>query len=132
MSCLKFCKANCIREYFPVKGIGLFGDRVPSSLTVLKGEFSWKLLVLIFVIISSRSIAGDRALAGEEASLVAFCWTYKKTTLMVIKIIIYVIQTIWIYMWHQKIKKYLTSENCLNSWQLLSKILGWIKYTTNK
>lgn len=39
MSCLKFCKANCINEYFPVEGIGLFGNRLPSSAR-LCGEFS--------------------------------------------------------------------------------------------
>lgn len=73
MSCLKFCSANCIKEYFPVDGTGLLGDRAPSSLTGLLGEYSVILGDFILVIISSLSIGGDRVLTGDEASREAFC-----------------------------------------------------------
>lgn len=61
-----------MKEYFPVEGRGLLGDRVPSSLTGLRGEFSCVDVDLTLVIISSLSIGGERVLTGEEASLEAF------------------------------------------------------------
>lgn len=80
ISCLKFCKANCMKEYLPVDGTGLLGERAPSSLTGLLGELSWILDDLMFVIISSLSIGGERALTGDDASLDAFSWTWNKKT----------------------------------------------------